>query len=119
MSKRGKNDENSVRIAITARLDAADPEERYIAEKLRKGCPISDDGIAKLKGSDLLRYALLVVAKKYDPDFEKSMRAEPTSVSEGETSIEQPKTTKPGASAKEPKKTSLYGNVSSFVLEKK
>ena len=119
MSRRGKNDENSVRIAITARLDAADPEERYIAEKLRKGCPISDDGIAKLKGSDLLRYALLVVAKKYDPDFDKAMRSEHVPSDKSEKSIEEPKINKSGASAKEPKKSSLYGNVSSFVLEKK
>ncbi len=114
-----KHDENSVKIALSARLDSTDAEDRYLANILRNGCPISDDGFAKLKGKDLVRFALLSIAKKYDNDFPleraKTSQAVPTEVE----SEEKPTPTKKGATRSDPKPSSLYANASTFVLEKK
>jgi hypothetical protein len=64
-----KRDENSVRIAISARLDSSDEQERYIAHILRNGCPVEASGYGKLKGKDLIRCALLVFGKQNDKNF--------------------------------------------------
>lgn len=111
-----KHDENSVRIAISARLDSPDAKERYLANMLRNGCSIDADGLAKLKGKDLAIFALFSTAKKYDSEFpfDKKKAIEITPSNDSDL-IEQPAPKKKGAS----KSPSIYANAASFVLEKK
>jgi len=111
-----KHDENSVRIAISARLDSPDAKERYLANMLRNGCSIDGDGFAKLKGKDLAIFALFSAAKKYDSEFPfDKAKAIQVTQSNDLDSIENTEPKKKGAS----KSPSIYANAASFVLEKK